>query len=73
LSQLQGSKSPEADAAIAAFQRWQNDLARCLAESGSGREMLARGHAVDIEIAAAYDVSTHVPLLRGNEFTARVA
>lgn len=73
LSQLQGSKSPEADAAIAAFQRWRNDLTRCLAETGSGREMLARGHAVDIEIAAAYDVSAHVPLLRGNEFTARVA
>ncbi len=70
LSQLQGSKSPEAETAIAAFQHWRGDLARCLAESGSGREMLARGHAVDIEIAAAYDVSAHVPQLRGNEFSA---
>ena len=68
LLQLQGSKSPEAEAAIAAFERWRNDLARCLAESGSGREMLGRGHAVDIEIAAAYDVSAHVPLLHGNAF-----
>jgi 2-phosphosulfolactate phosphatase len=68
LSQLQGSKSPEAEAAIAAFERWRSDLARCLSESGSGREMLGRGHAVDIEIAAEYDVSAHVPLLQGNEF-----
>lgn len=70
LSKLSGSKSPEADAAIATFQRWRNDLARCLAETGSGRELLERGHAADIEIAAAYDVSSHVPELRGYEFSA---
>ncbi|MGH7695995.1 MAG: 2-phosphosulfolactate phosphatase, partial [Gemmatimonadaceae bacterium] len=73
LSQLQGSKSPEADAAIAAFGRWRDDLTRCLAECGSGRELLARGHAADIEIAAAYDVSAHVPRLHRHEFSASSA
>lgn len=73
LSKLRGSKSPEAQTAIAAFERWRGALARCLAETGSGREMLARGHTMDIEIAAAYDVSAHVPRLYGREFSATSA
>ena len=37
---------------------------------GSGRELIERGFADDIEIAAAHDTSYNAPILVDHEFTA---
>jgi 2-phosphosulfolactate phosphatase len=59
--------SPEALAAIAAFREAADDLPARLRDGGSGRELIARGHPGDVELAAALDVSPAVPTLVGNE------
>jgi 2-phosphosulfolactate phosphatase len=62
---LPGSRSPEADAAIAAFERCQDSLVDTLDRCGSGRELDARGHAGDKDLAGALDVSSCVPRFDG--------
>jgi 2-phosphosulfolactate phosphatase len=58
--------SPEAAAAVAAFRavRLPEDLAAC----SSGRELLARGYAGDVAMAADIDASTVVPVLLDGVF-----
>jgi 2-phosphosulfolactate phosphatase len=58
-------RSPEAELAVAqlAVAREQG-LGDVLAATSSGRELRAEGFAVDVELAAALDVSTAVPRLR---------
>lgn len=68
LQRLPGAKSPEASAAIAAFEQAQPRLAEAIAESSSGRELIVRGFSQDVEIAAAFDVSAHVPRYDGLTF-----
>jgi 2-phosphosulfolactate phosphatase len=68
LQRLPGSKSPRAAAAVGAFERVRGDLGRFLAESSSGRELIARGFERDVELAAAVDVSPHVPIHDGEAF-----
>lgn len=67
LACLPGHPSPEAETAIAAFERARPRLGDILMESCSGRELAARGHAHDVELAAALDVSRCVPVMRGDE------
>ncbi|UBF26493.1 2-phosphosulfolactate phosphatase [Kovacikia minuta CCNUW1] len=43
LSHLQGSRSPEAEAAIVAFQHAKENLQTRLSQCGSGKELIARG------------------------------
>src|ERR1043165_1309655 len=45
------SRSPEAAAAVALFERHRTELADTLAQCGSGRELEARGHHEDRRIA----------------------
>jgi 2-phosphosulfolactate phosphatase len=73
LQRLPGSKSPRAAAAIGAFERVRDDLGRFLAESGSGRELIARGFQRDVELAAAVDVSPHVPIHDGEAFVSALS
>jgi len=72
LRSLPGAKSPEARAAIAAFEAALPRLHEVVSASGSGRELIERGFAVDVEISAQYNVSDAVPRLVDGAF-ARVA
>lgn len=60
--------SPEARVAASAYAAVSGDLASALSDSAGGRELVAAGFGRDVEIAAACDVSTVLPLLRGDAF-----
>jgi len=68
LRQLPGPKSPDADAAIAAFEHLQHALADTIARSSSGRELIERGFPQDVELASALDLSTQAPRFDGVAF-----
>jgi len=68
LSLLNGRRSPEAELAVAAFDRFREDLHRALIECASGRELTERGFLRDVELAAAYGASSAVPVLAGDRF-----
>lgn len=70
LSRLPGSRSPEAEAAIAVFERYRDALLDALARCGSGRELEERGHDQDKVIAGQLDVSSCVPRFDGTAFVA---
>ena len=69
LSLLPGSRSPEAELAIAAFERFRHTLPAALAHCASGQELTEKGFPDDIALAAEYGVSAAVPLLTGDRFT----
>jgi 2-phosphosulfolactate phosphatase len=66
-----GRRSPEADLAVAAFERFSLDLTGALCRCGSGKELLDRGFQCDIELASEYGVSSAVPMLTGDRFVNR--
>jgi len=68
LAELPGRLSPEAELAVAAFQRFRHNLHDVLARCISGQELVARGFARDIELAAEYASSSAAPVLRGDRF-----
>ena len=68
LARLPGRLSLEAELAVAAFERFRDNLQDALERSISGRQLLERGFARDIELAAAYGSSAAVPLLQGDRF-----
>lgn len=68
LSCLPGPRSPEAEAAVAIFERYREDLVTTLDACGSGRELHERGHQEDKIIAGQLDVSRCVPRLEGVGF-----
>lgn len=70
LSALPGSRSPEAELAIAAFTRFRGDLKRALSCCGSGKELIERRFRCDVDLASEYAVSAAVPMLVGDRFTA---
>jgi 2-phosphosulfolactate phosphatase len=57
------ARSPEANAAVAAFDYFAADLSRQLARCASGRELAAIGYAEDVVLAAQLDASASVPVL----------
>jgi 2-phosphosulfolactate phosphatase len=65
---LKGTLSPEARAALAAFESARADLLDCLRGVGSGKEKIARGEAEDVRLAAALDVSDCAPALGDGAF-----
>ena len=67
---LPGSRSPEAEAAVALFERHRDELVAVLDRCGSGRELDGRGHHRDKIIAGELDVSTCVPRFDGVAFVA---
>ncbi len=73
LRHLPGPKSPEAAAAVVAFEGSRDRLAKVLADAGSGRELIARGYAIDVEVAAEHAVSEHAPRFDGEAFVAEQA
>ncbi|MEA5568272.1 2-phosphosulfolactate phosphatase [Anabaena sp. UHCC 0399] len=72
LSHLAGSLSPEAYIAVTAFKTLQRDLLGYLKQCSSGKELIARGFDLDVEIAAIYNVSDCVPLFTDNTYVKRI-
>lgn len=68
LSWLPASRSPEAEAAVAIFERYRDKLVMALDACGSGRELDGRGHHDDKFIAGQLDVSGCVPRFEGVGF-----
>ena len=65
---LKEKLSPEAEAAVAVFQKWRNSLGDALKQCISGKELIARGFTLDVEIAAALNVSNCVPLFADGSY-----
>lgn len=63
LSVLPGTPSPEAEAAIAAFHHAKKQLVESLINCGSGKELIVRGFAKDVELASQLNISQCVPRL----------
>lgn len=63
LSYLSGKISPEAEAAVAVFHHFQDNLAEALIGFVSGKELIARGFGEDIELAANINSSNCIPIL----------
>ncbi|MBD2567944.1 2-phosphosulfolactate phosphatase [Anabaena lutea] len=68
LSYLPGSLSPEAAIAVAAFQTVKHDLLSYLQKCSSGKELIAKGFDLDVELASAYNVSNCVPVFTENAY-----
>jgi len=68
IGSLPGSRSPEADLAVAAFERFREDLSGSLRRSCSGKELIQRGFATDVDLAAELNVSLNVPRLVNRAF-----
>lgn len=68
LSYLEGSLSPEAETAVAVFHNLKDNLATALRKCSSGKELIVRGFATDIELAAAMNTSRCVPLFIHNAY-----
>ncbi|MBN2446328.1 MAG: 2-phosphosulfolactate phosphatase [Phycisphaerae bacterium] len=67
---LQGTRSPEAAAAAAAYAATQDDIARHIHDCGSARELVEAGFERDVELAAELNVSTVVPHLVDSTYIA---
>jgi 2-phosphosulfolactate phosphatase len=70
LQGLPGSRSPEAESAVALFARYRETLVETLDQCGSGRELDGRGHHDDKLIAGQLDVSSCVARFDGLAFVA---
>jgi 2-phosphosulfolactate phosphatase len=60
--------SPEAEVAVAAYQRVAPRIAGALRECASGRELIGNGYPQDVDIAAHVGASDVVPVLQGDWF-----
>ncbi|PYP73092.1 MAG: hypothetical protein DMD41_07375 [Gemmatimonadetes bacterium] len=70
LSYLRGSRSPEAQAAMAVFERHRTSPMEALASCSSGRELELRGHNNDKILAGQLNSSDCVPRFDGEAFVA---
>jgi len=70
LAHLAGTRSAEAEAFVALYERYKDELQDVLAQTSSGRELEGRGHVRDKEYAAALNVSTIVPRFDGIAYVA---
>jgi 2-phosphosulfolactate phosphatase len=55
--------SPEAEVARNAFRNTKSEVGRLIRASVSGRELIERGFADDVDMAVALEVSVCAPLL----------
>jgi len=67
---LDGTLSPEAAAARAAYRAFRDDLPKMLRECNSGKELIAKGYADDVDIAAELNCSNTVPVLKDGAYIA---
>ncbi|MBD2451485.1 2-phosphosulfolactate phosphatase [Nostoc sp. FACHB-152] len=68
LSYLDGSLSPEAAIALQSFQAFRQDLLGHLQKCSSGKELITKDFASDVELAAAFNVSSCVLLFTDNAY-----
>jgi 2-phosphosulfolactate phosphatase len=73
LSLLGASVSPEARAAIHAYEAAGDDLEAALLACGSGRELVDSGFAEDVSLASELNVSRSVPLLVDRGYVNQIA
>lgn len=69
ISALDGSRSPEAEAAAVLWESVAADVVRLLRATASGQELAARGWSEDLMFACEVGASSCVPLLRDGAFT----
>ena len=67
---LDGAKSPEAAAAERLFATAGADLKEIVRSCASGREIIDRGFAADVNLATEFDCSDVVPVLKNGEYSA---
>lgn len=60
---LSGTKSPEAQAAVAVFNDARANLEHIVKTCSSGRELIERGFEKDVELAASLNTSSGIPIL----------
>lgn len=65
---LRGALSPEARSAVAAFEKAGPALHDHLRQCSSGKELIERGFAEDVRLAAQLDASNSAPTLVGGAF-----
>ena len=70
ISHLPGTRSPEAQAAVAAFEAAAPNLAASLYHCSSGKELVELGFTPDVELAGQLDVSSCAPILREGAYVA---
>jgi 2-phosphosulfolactate phosphatase len=63
IDRLPGQRSPEAMAAVGAYRALADTLQSAIQQCGSGRELIGRGFARDVELAVEMNVSDCVPVL----------
>jgi 2-phosphosulfolactate phosphatase len=68
LSKLTGSKSPEAQVCIGAYEYSSTNIKELINDCGSGRELRERGYELDVEYCSQIDKSKAVPVLSDNYF-----
>jgi 2-phosphosulfolactate phosphatase len=68
IGHLVGTQSPEAMAAVALFSALESRLPEVLRSCASGRELIERGSADDLPIAAALNASDAAPVLVGGAY-----
>lgn len=69
LRHLSGTRSPEAQAAIAAFDAAAGNMVDVLKSCTSGRELIERGFESDVLLAAEMDCSQTIPLLKDEAYS----
>jgi 2-phosphosulfolactate phosphatase len=69
LRELGGSRSPEAEVAVVAFEAATDDLEGLLRASVSGRELIELGFGEDVVLTAGLDASARAPRLRSGVYT----
>lgn len=60
--------SPESTVALAAYESVSADLGAALLACASGRELVTKGFASDVTIAAELDASSEIPVLRDGAY-----
>ncbi len=68
LQNLPGRRSPEADAALAVFEKFSSQIESALLWCSSGKELIERGFKQDVVLAGECNVSGTVPLLVNEAF-----
>ncbi len=66
---LRGTRSPEAESALAAFRAARGRLEELLYGCASGKELVERGFVEDVRLAAQLDVSETAPILADGAYT----
>lgn len=68
IASLRGNKSPDAKLAVAGFDYFRTTLPETLRQCGSGKELIERGFAADVDTAAELNVSSNVPRLKDRAY-----